>query len=123
MRFAALLPVLALLAACATPQQECVARATAELRTTQAIISETRQNLARGYALETRQVPELRWKLCKVGDNYVGCFRNDWEAQAVRVPIDRDAEQAKLDVLLKKERRLTREAEAAVAQCQRLYPE
>ena len=46
------LPLLLLaLAACATPQEACINRATRELRTLDDLIAEQRATLARGYAV------------------------------------------------------------------------
>ncbi len=52
------------LAACATPQERCEARVTRELRTINELIDETRANLQRGYALETRTEPRVGLTFC-----------------------------------------------------------
>lgn len=123
MRFAALLPLPFILAACATPQQQCISEATRDLRTTQAQIAQSRQIIERGYELETRRRPELRFGFCNAAGTVHACYRNVWITDQRRIPADVDAELAKLRVLERKERALTRTAQAQVGQCQRLYPE
>lgn len=60
-----LLP-LALLAACATPREACLADATRELRTLTRLAAETRANVLRGYAIEQTQELRERRTLCEI---------------------------------------------------------
>ena len=46
----------ALLAACGTPQEQCIAYGTRDLRTVDKLIVETEGNLTRGYALEEKVI-------------------------------------------------------------------
>ena len=48
-----ILPVLLILFACGTPQEQCIAGSTRDARVVNDLIRETEANLARGYALET----------------------------------------------------------------------
>jgi len=122
MRFAALIIVLPLLGACAPPAEHCIADATRELRSTQAQIAQSRQIIERGYQLETRTRPDLRFGFCQSSGAVHACYRNVWITDQRRVPADIDAELAKLKVLERKQHDLTRKAQASIAQCQRLYP-
>ena len=49
---------LAALAACGTPQEQCINRNTRDLRTVDRLIAEAEGNLQRGYAYETITVYE-----------------------------------------------------------------
>jgi len=122
MRFAALLLVL-LLAACATPRQHCISDATRDLRATQALITESRRIIERGYTLDTRQRPDFRFGYCRTHGTLHACYRNVWITEQRRIPADIEAELAKLNVLERKAAALSKRAEAQIAQCQRLYPE
>ena len=126
--FPAPLAVLALLAACGTPQEQCIAREGRELRTLQGLAAETRANLARGYGLEERQeVIEVR-KTCEGTDAEGKTFTyrcDEVEVETTEVPVTLDlaAEAQKLEQL---EARIARErarVEAAAAQCRSAYPE
>jgi hypothetical protein len=55
---------LALLTACGTPQEQCVARNTRDLRTVDKLIAEVQGNLARGYALRETRARRWLWKAC-----------------------------------------------------------
>jgi len=118
------------LAACATPQEQCISGASRNLQVVTRLIAETEGNIARGYALaevvETRpdfvdctpkptdEVPDPAPRKCLVD-----------VAQAVTRPvaIDLDAEAAKLASLRAKQADLIEESDAAVRLCLQRYPE
>lgn len=56
---------LALLAACGTPQERCIARETRDLRILDRLIAETEADLKRGYALEEVTIWTPRWQICE----------------------------------------------------------
>jgi hypothetical protein len=58
------LTFLALLAACGTPQERCIARETRDLRAVDRRIAEAEGNLARGYALVEVTVYDTYWATC-----------------------------------------------------------
>ncbi|NJM81307.1 MAG: hypothetical protein HC844_01435 [Tabrizicola sp.] len=128
-RFA--LPVLILLAACGTPQEQCINRNTRDLRTVERLIDETEGNLARGYAYEEVTITTTQWGYCPVPVVAAGqkappprlCL--DDVSETVRRPkaIDLAEEARKLDGLKTKRRQLARAAEAVIAQCKAAYPE
>jgi hypothetical protein len=129
-----LLPGLLILAACGTPQQQCINRETRDLRVVERLIAEAQGNLDRGFAYEDvtvfsteyvdctpqvivpegQPVPEVERRLCL-----------EEVPQTVRRPvaIDLADEQRKLDGLVVKRRELTARAEGAIAACQAAYPE
>ncbi|MGB8624448.1 MAG: hypothetical protein WCD16_16690 [Paracoccaceae bacterium] len=126
-RLALCLP-LALLTACATPRQQCERAATEDLNVVSALIVETQQNIARGYAVEkeVRTRPQLRF--C-YGDrfhrNNVGfAFCNEVEPYVVERPvaIDLAAEKAKLNSLRAKREELLIRSQAELADCAARYP-
>lgn len=121
---------LALLAACGTPQQQCINAVTRDLRVVNGLILQTQGNIQRGYAYVsvTRTIPQ-----------YVDCTPRPTEenpdpapqmclvdtAQTFRQPvaIDLAEEQKKLDQLIAKRDALLAEAQPAIAACQAQYPE
>ncbi len=131
---AAVLSTLVILAACGTPQQQCINRETRDLRVVERLISETQGNLDRGYGFEevtvftteyvdcTPQVvvpegapvPEVQQRLCL-----------DEVPETVRRPvaIDLVAEQRKLDGLVDRRQALLGRAEQVIAACKAAYPE
>ncbi len=90
-----------LLAACATPREACIAQARGSLRVLQELAAESRANLARGYALETRTDIRVVRGTC-TGTNEDGstftfpCEETQTRDRRVPVPIDLTAEAAKL---------------------------
>jgi hypothetical protein len=128
---------LALLAACGTPQEQCIDRATRELRTVEGLIAETQANLDRGYALETITVWDEVWEWCYPPPPPPPAdgsppppppppqMCRDEVARQVERPkaIDLAEEARKLDQLVAKRRQLARAAEPAIAQCRAEFPE
>lgn len=128
MRPALILLPLAILAACATPREECINDAIRETRILGSLINETRANLARGYALEERQDVRTRTATCR-GSNEDGsdflfpCNKTETFTTTVPVAIDLNAEQAKLASLEERFVQVEAASNQAVAQCIRVHPE
>lgn len=127
----ALMPVL-VVAACGTPQEQCISRNTREYRTISSLLAEVEGNLARGYAWEERSVTRTEWDDCpyvvrdKDGNArilYRSCMRDVTDTERYRVPIDPAAETRKRDNLLARKQALTPSARAAVQACKTAYPE
>ena len=123
---------LALLAACATPQEACIASATRELRVLDRLLAEVRGNLDRGYALVDRTAWRRTWQLCappvaQTDDSPARpaqwCWVREPYTVTDRVPIDPAAERRKLDGLIERRAAEARRAGAAVAECRALHPE
>lgn len=122
-----LLP-LTLLAACATPREQCINQVSQNSRVLQSLINETRGNLARGYALEQRHEVRTQLSTCQ-GRNEDGttftftCEETNTYTSQIPVAIDLNAEQAKLTSL---EERFAQEqaiSNQAIAQCIAANPE
>ncbi|NCU19342.1 hypothetical protein EOM89_01065 [Candidatus Falkowbacteria bacterium] len=136
-RLFAPLVLLALLAACGTPQERCIYRATKELRTVESLLAEVQQNLARGYALEEYEVTRSRWVRCeprypmRPGPDGKPlppppprmCLEDYTETYTRRVAIDPASERRKRDGLIAKRRELESAAEAEIRICKQQYPE
>jgi hypothetical protein len=129
-----LLPSLLLLAACGTPQQQCINRETRDLRVVERLIAETQGNLARGYGFEEVTVFTTEYVDCTpqvvVPEGQPApavarrlCLEDVPETVRRPVAIDLVAEQRKLDSLITKRRDLTARAQTAIAACQAAYPE
>lgn len=115
------------LAACSTPRERCEQDATRDLNAVSALIVETEQNIARGYAIrrELEERPDIRFCVGDRFNNHVGLvFCNDTETRVVTRPeaIDLAAERAKLADLRKKQVELRRRTARALAACARLDP-
>lgn len=125
-----LLP-LALLAACGTPQEQCINRGTRDLRTVERLIAETQGNLDRGYALETITRYEDYWDTCFDPVTVEGetvykprmCLKERSYTEERPKAIDLNAEARKLESLKAKRADLARAAEPVIAQCKAEYPE
>ena len=132
-RLLTLLP-LALLAACGTPQEQCIARNTRDLRTVEKLIEESQGNLARGYALEKKTERYRTFEPCllpsppDVNGNpqpprQAMCPDTRERTYTVPKSIDLDLEARKLAQLKDKRKQLLRAAEPVIAQCKAEYPE
>jgi hypothetical protein len=121
---------LALLAACGTPQEQCISYNTRDLRTLDRLIVETEGNLDRGFAYETITRYEEYWSYCPEPRRVEGerptlrpCLKDrEYTVQRPKA-IDLADEARKLDSLKIKRRELARKAEAVIAQCKAKYPE
>ena len=119
-----------LLAACGTPQQQCISANTRDLQVVDRLIRETEGNLARGYGYETITKYEPRWIDCTPRPTEKNpkpapemCFDQVPVTVRQEVALDLNAEAAKLKSLKAKRASLAKAAEAVIAQCQAKYPE
>lgn len=117
-----------LLAACGTPQEQCISRNTRDLRVVDRLISETNRNLERGYALEEVTVFETFRVPCRptVPGGPAGhgiCYDQHPETEYRPRAIDLNAEAAKLESLKAKRASLARAASQIVQSCRDSYPE
>jgi hypothetical protein len=125
---------LLLLAACGTPQEQCIAGNTRDLRTVNKLIAEAEGNLKRGYAIETKTERYRTFEPCLLPGG-IGpdgkplpprrsmCPDTDTRTYKVPKSIDLDLEATKLKQLKTKRKELERAAEKVVAQCKAQYPE
>lgn len=128
------LALLLLLVACGTPQEQCIARETRDLRILDRLIAETEGNLARGYAIEEYTVDITVVGTCMVaqGSDETGaprpaiaetCFRDREVTRTRPKAIDLNAERAKPSSMRSKRAELDRAAAPAIAACRAQFPE
>ena len=118
MRRAALALIALALAGCASPEDRCIAAATAELRTVEGLIAETQATIARGYAVE--QVTTVRERLlpCREEDGpFLFCLYPVTTVERRPVAINRAVERAKLASLQERRAELQAPTRAAIAAC------
>jgi len=119
-----------LLAACGTPQEQCISYNTRDLRVVDRLIGETEGNLDRGFAYVRVTEYEDYWAYCaqpQQRDAAPVAPRLCRQERAITVDrpkaIDLADEARKLDSLRIKRQELSRRAEAVIAQCKKNYPE
>lgn len=118
-----------MLAACGTPQQQCIGRAAPELRTLDRLIAETRTNLSRGYGYTPETRTRWSWQVCDSFRTASGHVRSRmcWEPvqETVQRPtaIDPEAESRKLEGLLARRESYVRASQAAIDDCRARFPE
>ena len=128
------LPILLALAvaACGTPQEQCISRNTSELRTVTRLLEEVEGNLARGYAWEEREVSDTVLTTCrrvvrdKDGNAHVihdSCWRDITRTERYRVAIDPAAEARKAEGLRTRKGKLEAQVPAILAACKEAFPE
>ena len=128
MRYLIALAPIALLAACATPQQQCLTNVTQELRVNAFLITQTQGNLNRGYGIDREQRVSSGVDMCRERDRdgtISTTLCRTTQVRDVNVPqaINLDVERKTLDQLLARRAVLERQTAAAIAQCRALYPQ
>ena len=124
------LPALLILAACGTPQQNCINGATRDMRVVDRLIAESERNLERGYAYETVERTRTVWRPCgyrgKPGTPEMEpqmCLDDVDYTEQRAVAIDLNAESAKLASLKAKRAAQAKAASPAIKACKAQYPE
>ena len=122
------LPILLSLAACATPQERCINSANRDLRVINGLISETRSNLTRGFALrEVQEVTSVRTTCDGKTDEGVEftfeCEKPETITTREPVAINLNAERAKLASLEERQLQLQSNQQAVIAQCRAQFPD
>lgn len=129
--------ILGLLAACGTPQEQCIAAQTRDLRVLDRLIAETQGNIDRGYALVEVEVVRDRWVLCPApvppppveGAPPVPppqprmCLDDVVETEIRPKAINLAAEADKLISMKSKRISLAKAAAPQIAACRAAYPE
>ena len=123
-----LLIPLAVLAACATPREQCIASANRPLATLDRLIAETRGNINRGYGLvEVQDVRVLRTS-CE-GTNADGstfrfpCEETETFTRNQPITLDITEERRKLAQLETRRAEMARIAQTQIQQCIAMHPE
>lgn len=119
MRFStAFVPFVLLVAACATPEERCIARSTKDLRVVDALIAEAEATLARGYAVEEVHDTRLRFTFCRDDDGKRSmCWIEEPVVTTRPVAVDLEDERRKLASLRAKRDELSVRARSAIAAC------
>lgn len=116
--------VLILLVACATPQQQCIARETAEYRSVSAQITSLEETLARGYALHRQSVPIVETRTCQTKDGQLyPCQRTRLHMIETPVAVDLKDIRTKLKRLRAQQAKMAPSVASATAACKLAYPE
>ena len=124
----AVLMLVSVLASCSTPREQCIDAARADYVTVARTISETRQTIARGYALHRERVPYRVHDICYGYDRHAryatpySCFRTAYRTQTTPVAVDIAEERKKLARYERLLPKLRAEAAAGIAQCDARYP-
>ena len=120
----AVLAFIPLVAACTSPQKACETAALKDLRTIDALIAETEQNIARGYGVEVETVRSPNFRYCfgsrSGGRTSVGIVLcNDTYDRRVERPVALDLaeEEAKLASLKARRPATAERAAKGVAAC------
>lgn len=112
------------LAACATPRQACIYKATRDIRVMDKLIAETEGNIIRGYALRQETYFVNERQVCgRVEDKDVFCTVPVPFSRDVPVAIDLKAEKSKLTSLIAKRQELADLSAAVIAECKLRYAE
>ena len=116
--------LLCLLAACGTPQEQCISAATRDMRVVDRLIRETEGNLERGYGYEYVTVIETDYVACgtEANPDRVCAIRSP-EQERREVAIDLAAEQVKLTQLRAKRAQQAKAVAPTIAQCRIDNPE
>lgn len=118
-----LLPVSLVLAACATPREQCISSAGYEYASLTSAAAKTRQNISRGYAIHTQSVPYTYIGTCYVNNASYPCERSGYRTEETPVAIEISEERRKLTKFKKQLPKAQRRRDAAIKQCTQLHPE
>ena len=116
--------ILAVLAGCGTPQEQCISKVTRDIRVVDRLIVEVSGNIERGYGYEYITRVEIDYVDCGTEtDPGRVCAIRVPEQERIPVAIDLAAEKVKLDQLIAKRKEQVRVAAPVVAQCKIDNPE
>ena len=118
------------LAACGTPQEQCIGAATRDMRVVDRLIAEVQGNLVRGYGYETITVFNPEWQDCTPRATDADpdpqpklCFEDVPQTARKAVAIDLNAEASKLKSLQQRRDLQARASAGLVADCRVRFPE
>ena len=124
MKYLTLLPALALLTACATPQEQCINTASNTVRNLQSGISKTQGNIQRGYAIHKQQQPYKVARICYGKDKKpYSCMETEFRTVETPVTINVADERRKLAQMKARLPAAKRAMLNGIASCQNRYPE
>ena len=123
-RHITLVTLLLTLAACATPQKQCIAKASKTLRQAQRDVTRIEGNLARGYAIHRQTILVPTVEICTKPDGSTySCIDHDHRTVETPVAIDVAEEKRKLSALKTLIRKEQPSVQKAAAACVAEFPE
>ncbi len=118
------------LAACGTPQEQCIRAATADLRQVDRLITEVEGNIQRGFGYRTVTFQTMEWYDCtppavtgQPAPAPQRCAIPVTDTRREAVTLDMTVERRKLADLKAKKAELDRAAIPAAAECRAKFPE
>jgi hypothetical protein len=118
------LPALALLAACATPQEQCINTASNAMRTLQGRIATIEGNISRGYAIHKQQQPRNVAGICYDLESVpYACLETEFRIVETPVPVDMADQRRQLADLKRRLPAEQKKARQGIATCRATYPE
>lgn len=118
MRLVIALPLLALIAACASPRQACIRAAEADLRAIDAQISESETALRRGYRVTQATEGRTTLNICAwPREPVLFCTTHTPGTRATRTDVLPAAEEARLTELRRERARLVTVTADRIAAC------
>ncbi len=110
------------LAACATPQQQCISNASAAQNSIVAQVQVAEGNIARGFAIHRQNVPYTYIGICHdgAGKTYT-CEMSDFHVKETPVAINVAEERHKLAGLQRQFTALSARTNAAISQCRMMH--
>ncbi len=129
MRWYLMAPVALCLAACGTPQEQCIRSVSHDALVLDRLIAEAQSNLARGYAYVDTVVTTTEFVDCTPDATTANpnpapqsCFEDVPITVTKPFAIDLDAEAAKLTSMQKRRTQMAKDLAPAVAACKAQYP-
>ena len=112
------LTAIVILSGCASPREQCVFDAKSPRLMVMNDRNMVAQNLERGYAVHSQQVPYSYQGQCQDEYlNYYTCTVNSSRTQETPVPIDMQREETKLEQLNARIERLAENERSQIAEC------
>lgn len=114
------LPLLLVLAACASPREKCIINSAKDLRMLDALIAEQQQIVNRGFRVDEQLVANNSVRFCAGGGRVVSmqlCNSQSLKTRERPVAVDIPTEQRKLQQLLSRRDALASQTARAQAMC------
>lgn len=119
----AVIPMLLVLAACATPLEQCLNEAARDVRAIERELTDRRVALARGYTVERIPVPRMVPSVCGgPGVTPYACMRMEQDYDEIHHRINPELERERIALLERQLDRESRRAAEAQAQCRVAHP-
>ena len=114
-------PIL-IVSACATPREQCISQVSQNYNVLVSAISNTEQNIFRGYAVHKQSVPYSYPGICYAGAITYSCPKTGYRTKETPVAVNVNEERRRLATLKGNFSREKTVAENGIAQCQAAHP-